>query len=111
MACGGLVKKARDYLMTMQKEDSEQRNRYGEPSAAEPVGVKWRPSGDVFQSIRHSWEIVSKRCEAVSPPWTRVNNCTRGIQSRANGGHFLIKSGAPPPEKWATPSGLMPAGL
>lgn len=111
LACGGLVKKARDYLMTMHKEDSEQTNRYGEPSAAEPVGVKWRPSGDVFQSIRHAWEIVSTRGGRVCPTRTRVNNCTRSNDRNMPGGQFFTESGAPPPETWATPGGLMPAGL
>lgn len=111
MACGGLVKKARDYLMTMHKADSEQTNRYGEQSAAEPVGVRWRPSGDVFQSIRHAWEIVSKRSGRVCPTRTRVNNCTRSDDKNMAGGQFFTQSGAPPPETWTTPGRLMPAGL
>ncbi|MEW6258021.1 MAG: replication endonuclease [Pseudomonadota bacterium] len=64
---------------------SDEPGRYGEPKGWRPVGVAMGWSGEVFESVRHVWRIVGKSGvqgrggAAASAPWTRVNNCTRGV--------------------------------
>jgi len=58
-------------------------DRYGNALPAETAGLEWKPSGDVFESVRHTWEVVSRWGVRFASPWTRVNNCTRTNSVRA----------------------------
>lgn len=75
-AIGGKVRRVSDYLLQLNKESTEGSDRYGNPLPPETVGLQWKPSGAVFASVRHVWEVVSRFGVRVSSPWTRVNNCT-----------------------------------
>lgn len=75
-------------------EETGEIGRYGEPVGARPVGVETE-GGECYRdgivddrfrlvhwlvhSVRHVWQVVKKGVSAAvfSPPWTRVNNCTR----------------------------------
>jgi len=82
-------------------EDVDRVGRYGDPIAAQPVGVEtdageWYQDGIaerfrmvhwLVKSVRHVWQVVRRGFEAAefSPPRTRVNNCTRkGGQSESD---------------------------
>lgn len=76
-AIGGKVKRVKDYLLKLDKRDADGLDRYGNALPAETAGLEWKPSGDIYESVRHAWEIVSRWGVRVASPWTRVNNCTR----------------------------------
>lgn len=85
----------RDHAIRIVTEETGEIGRYGELKAAVPVGVlaaayefysigrlqasrlvEW-----LVRSVRHVWEVVKRGVKGVSaavlsPPWTRVNNCT-----------------------------------
>jgi hypothetical protein len=97
----------RDYRIRISTEEKPGVGRYGEPLPPAPVGVetvgaedytpehmKWmNPPGRAtrfvswfVESTRHAWEIVGRAGRAArglfngaKRPWTRVNNCTEGI--------------------------------
>ena len=72
----------RNYRVGVDVEQVEHQGRYETITKAKPVGVvdklqdkraaserkEWRPRG--------AWGVTSTKPKA-SPPWTRVNNCTR----------------------------------
>lgn len=76
-AIGGKVKRVKDYLLKLDKREANGLDRYGNALPAETAGLEWKPSGDVFESVRHAWEVVSRWGVRFASPWTRVNNCTR----------------------------------
>lgn len=76
-AIGGKVKRVKDYLLKLDKREADGQDRYGNALPAETAGLEWKPSGDVFESVRHAWEVVSRWGVRFSSPWTRVNNCTQ----------------------------------
>lgn len=76
-AIGGKVKRVKDYLLQLDKREADGQDRYGNALPAETAGLEWKPSGDVFESVRHTWEVVSRWGLRFASPWTRVNNCTR----------------------------------
>jgi hypothetical protein len=75
-AIGGKVKRVKDYLLQLDKRAADGLDRYGKALPPETAGLEWKPSGDVFESVRHVWEVVSSWGVRVASPWTRVNNCT-----------------------------------
>lgn len=92
-AYGGPTVKRRNARMWVHKEDREDVNRYGEPVGARVAGVGARGFGtvdkggivgrirtlmtSVVKSVRRKWEVLKGKAARPSPPWTRVNNCTR----------------------------------
>lgn len=70
-----------------------QRTRYGETAAAVPVGVLEVKRGHMHQSCRYRWRIQRTGCNSASgavgflgqgaalAPWTRVNNCSEGLEN------------------------------
>lgn len=92
-AQGGVHACRRDMRIGLTKEQSGKRGRYGELLPAAPVGVECvgaetyrdgivpdrrRMVHWFVQSVRHAWEILSRRAaSAARCAWTRVNNCTR----------------------------------
>lgn len=75
-AIGGKVKRVKDYLLKLDKQAIDGLDRYGKTLPPETAGLEWKPSGDVFESVRHVWEVVSRLGVRVLTPWTRVINCT-----------------------------------
>lgn len=84
------------------KEHDERTGRYGDAMPAVVRGVRAngvetyrdgivmreRSIQCVVRSVRHAWEIVSRRARegskaAIGRAWTRVNNCTRGADGKA----------------------------
>jgi hypothetical protein len=99
----------RKYRIRIATQEREGLGRYGEPLADAPVGVEtftretytpahmaWmKPPGRAervihwfVESVRHVWTITTRAARAVEglfkgpkAPWTRVNNCTEGIEN------------------------------
>lgn len=104
----------RDYRIKITKQDTEGVGRYGEPLGPKPIGLETTSiehythahmahMGDVraysvvhwfVESTRYAWEIVGRmgraaKHGAASPrPWTRVNNCTEGLENEKRIGQF-----------------------
>lgn len=98
-AIGGKVKRVKDYLLQLAKQEADGQDRYGNALPAETAGLEWKPSGDVFESVRHTWEVISRWGVRFSSPWTRVNNCTqahfgheKSSYSKANSGGVTDQS-------------------
>lgn len=113
-AIGGKVKRVKDYLLKLDKRDADGVDRYGKALPDETAGLEWKPSGDVFESVRHAWEVVSRWGVRVVSPWTRVNNCTRtnSVHSEMQGfrGNSAVFPGREAPKrKGSNPSA--PAGI
>lgn len=113
-AIGGKVKRVKDYLLKLNKREADGLDRYGNALPAATAGLEWKPSGDVFESVRHAWEVVSCWGVRFSSPWTRVNNCTRTALVHSKTGQFgenFDGSSHPRPEKRKGSSPSAPAKL
>jgi hypothetical protein len=55
------------------KKASPTLNKYGEPAAAQIIGVSY--NGHIIATRWHVWELV-RASVAIAPPWSSVNNCT-----------------------------------
>lgn len=104
----GGVFAGRSYRIRISYGESKGLGKYGEPLAPQPIGLEaktvetytpahmeWmggkaeRVVNWFVKSVRHAWEIVSKKAaqargffvQTAQPfaPWTRVNNCTEGM--------------------------------
>lgn len=110
-AIGGLGKKAKELLIGLAKEWNNRLGRYGDQIGWKPAGIVASDEPErVFYAIHKVWTVLAKRCGSDLTPWTRFNNCTRSNDKNIAGGQLLAQSGAPPPETWPTPGGLMPVG-
>ena len=107
----GGVFAGRSYRIRISYGESKGLGKYGEPLAPQPIGLEaktvetYTPAHMAWmggkaervvhwfvKSVRHAWEIVSKKAaqargffvQAAQPlaPWTRVNNCTGGADDR-----------------------------
>jgi hypothetical protein len=122
----------RDYRIKITKQDTEGVGRYGEPLGPKPVGVEttsidyYTPAhmahmGEVnatrvvhwfIESSRYVWEIVGRKGRtaqhgAASPrPWTRVNNCTEGIENERSIERITGRMGESPIHGEANGGGL-----
>jgi hypothetical protein len=111
MAIGGLGKKAKDLLIGLAKKWCSQLGRYGDQVGWKPAGIVSSDEPQrVYPSERKVWTVIAKNVEAVLPPWTRVNNCTRASSAGSKEGRFFVEMVSHPPDRWPISGELMQAG-
>lgn len=93
-------------------EQTGEVGRYGEVILPRPVGVgtvggefyrdgivpdRFRLVEWLVRSVRHVWQVVKRgvlKAAVFSPPWTCVNNCTRGgVENEAKGSAGFVERG------------------
>lgn len=78
-AMGGPTAKRVHMPVGMALKQREEQNRYGEPGAWVPFGVRDVKEGVVSESRRFVWRVCNRRGAGgeISAPRSPVNNCTR----------------------------------